>query len=306
MSYYDGTDLPLGRLARDYVLCDNFFQAALGGSLLNHVWLICAATPQWPDAPPALRAQLDGDRLVKDGELSPDDFIVNTAFTVNTPHPASIDRARLAPSFTLPTIGDRLSERGVSWRWYAGGWDDALAGRPHALFQFHHQPFAYFAKYADGTAAKAEHLRDESELWRDVATGALPAVSFVKPNGPLNEHPGYADLLSGQQHVERLIRAIMASPAWRRTAIIVTYDEYGGRWDHVPPPAVDRWGPGTRVPTVVISPYARRHTVDHTLYDTTSILKLIGTRWRLAPLASRDAAANDLAAAFDFTQAPPG
>ncbi|HEX2439911.1 MAG TPA: alkaline phosphatase family protein [Methylomirabilota bacterium] len=304
MSYYDGTTLPLGRLARDYVLCDNFFQAALGGSFLNHAWLICAATPRWPDAPAAMRAQLQGDTLIKDGELSPEGDIVNTAYTINAPHPASIPRERLAPSLTLPTIGDRLSERGVSWRWYSGGWDAALAGRAHPNFQFHHQPFAYFANYADGTAAKAEHLRDEEEIWRDIATGALPAVTFVKPNGPLNEHPGYADLLSGQQHVERLIGALMASPAWRRTAIIVTYDEYGGRWDHVPPPIVDPWGPGTRVPAVIASPYARRRTVDHTVYDTTSILKFIETRWKLAPLSTRDAAANDLTAAFDFTQTP--
>jgi phospholipase C len=307
MSYYDGTTLPLGRFAGQYVLCDNFFQAAFGGSMLNHAWLICAATPQWPDAPEAMRAQLEGDRLVKDGELSPDGYIVNTAYTVNAPHPPTItDRARLVPSLTLPTIGERLSERGVSWRWYSGGWNDALAGKAHRIFQFHHHPFAYFAPYADGTAAKAEHLRDEDDFWRDMAAGTLPAVSFVKPNGPLNEHPGYTDLLSGQRHVERMIRAIMASPAWPRAAIIVTYDENGGRWDHVAPPVVDRWGPGSRVPTVVVSPWARRRFVDHTLYDTTSILKFIETRWKLAPLSARDAAANDLTAAFDFTQTPAG
>ena len=305
MSYYDATSLPLGRLAREYVLCDNFFQAAFGGSFLNHVWLICAATPQWPEAPGVIRAQLESERLISDGDLTPDGYVVNTAYTINAPHPPAItDRTRLAPSFTLPTIGDRLSERGVSWRWYSGGWNDALGGRAHRVFQFHHQPFAYFANYADGTAAKAEHLKDEDDFWRDLATGALPAVSFVKPNGPLNEHPGYTDLLSGQQHVERMIRTIMASPRWRRMAVIVTYDEFGGRWDHVPPPVVDRWGPGSRVPTVVVSPYARRHFVDHTMYDTTSVLKFIETRFKLAPLSPRDAAANDLTAAFDFSQTP--
>ena len=305
MSHYDGTTLPLGRFARDYALCDNFFQAAFGGSFLNHVWLIAAATPRWPEAPAVLRARLEGERLLRDGDVTPDGYIVNTAYTINAPHPPTItDRGRLAPSFSLPTIGDRLSERGVSWRWYSGGWNDALGGRAHRIFQFHHQPFAYFANYADGTAAKAEHLRDEDDFWRDVAAGTLPAVSFVKPNGPLNEHPGYTDLWSGQQHADRMIRAIMASPAWRRTAIIVSYDEFGGRWDHVAPPVVDRWGPGSRVPAVVISPFARRRFVDHTYYDTTSILKFIETRWKLAPLGPRDAAANDLTAAFDFTQTP--
>ena len=87
--------------------------------------------------------------------------------------------------------------------------------------------------------------------------------------------------------------------AWDGTAIIITYDENGGRWDHVPPPRVDRWGPGMRVPTVVISPFAKRRYVDHTYYDTTSILKLIERRWSLPPLGPRDAAANDLSNVFD-------
>ena len=308
MSYYDATRLPLGAFAQQFVLCDNFFQATFGGSSLNHIWFVAAAPAVWPDAPAQMRAELDGHRLVKDGDVSPDGYVINNAFSVNTPNtprpPPMTDPRRLLPNQTLPTIGDRLSERGIAWKWYAGGWNDALAGRPHPVFQPHHQPFAYFANYADGTPAKQEHLKDEQDFWRDLANGRLPPVSFIKPIGPLNEHPGYANLLSGQQHVERLIRAIMASSSWPRAAIIVTYDEYGGRWDHVPPPIVDRWGPGSRVPTVIISPYAKRRFVDHTLYETTSILKFIETRWQLAPLSTRDAHANDMTAAFDFTQPP--
>jgi len=123
-------------------------------------------------------------------------------------------------------------------------------------------------------------------------------VSFVKPLGPDNEHPGYADLLRGERHVADLVRAVANSPAWPGTVIIVTYDEHGGRWDHVAPPVVDRWGPGIRVPAIIISPLAKRHYVDHTLYDTTSVLKLIEKRWGLAPLGTRDAAANGFEGAF--------
>ena len=235
--------------------------------------------------------------------MSPDGYIINTAYTVNTPHPAQIsDPRHLVPSLTLPTIGDRLSAAGVSWAWYAGGWNDALAGRPHRIFQYHHQPFAYFATYADGTAAKGRHLKDEEDFLRDLRNGRLPAVAFVKPLGPDNEHPGYADLLSGQEHVAALVRAVMASRHWADAAIIITYDENGGRWDHVPPPKMDRWGPGTRVPTVVVSPHARRRFVDHTRYDTTSILKLIGARFNLPPLGSRDAAADGMLNAFDLSR----
>jgi phospholipase C len=306
MSYYDASDYPLGKIAKRFTLADDFFMGAFGGSFLNHFWLVCACTPEWKDAPQAIRAVLDDKgMLVKDGAVTPDGYVVNTTYTVNAPHPASIkDPARLMPSQALPTIGERLSEKGISWAWYSGGWNDALAGHPHRVFQYHHQPFAYFAAYADGTEAKKKHLLDEEDFWRAVKEGKLPAVSFVKPIGPLNEHPGYADLMSGQEHIAKMIEALMASPQWKTTAIIVTYDENGGRWDHVAPPVVDRWGPGTRVPAVIVSPYAKRGFVDHTPYDTTSILRFIEKRWGLAPLGPRDAAVNDLTNAFDFNTEP--
>jgi phospholipase C len=127
-------------------------------------------------------------------------------------------------------------------------------------------------------------------------------VSFVKPLGEVNEHPGYTNVLSGEQHVAELLKALRASKQWKNTAVIVTYDENGGFWDHVAPPTIDRWGPGTRVPTLVISPLAKHGYVDHNRYDTTSILALIEHRWGLAPLSARDAAANDMRNAFDFSQ----
>src|SRR5262249_8811274 len=160
----------------------------------------------------------------------------------------------------------------------SGGWNDALAGHPDPLFQFHHQPFAFYASYADGTAAKAAHLKDESDFTAAVAAGTLPPVSFVKPIGANNEHPGYATLMQGELHVVSLGQAIMPSSIWNDTAVIVTYDENGGFFDHVPPPVVDRWGPGTRVPAIVFSKFAKAG-VDSTSYDTTAILKLIETRW---------------------------
>jgi len=300
MGFYHTTPLPLAAEAASYTLCDNFFHAAFGGSFLNHIWLIAARTPVFPDAPSAIVAQLGADgSLIRDGAVTPDGYAVNTAFTVNQPHPATVPAAQLVPNQTFATIGDRLSERHISWAWYSGGWNDALAGHPDPLFQFHHQPFAYFGNYADGTAAKAEHLRDESEFIAAAAAGQLRAVSFIKPLGPQNEHPGYADLLTGEQHVLDLINAVRNGPDWPTTAIIITYDEHGGFWDHVPPPVVDRWGPGIRVPTLVISPFAKRHFVDHNRYDTTSILALIENRWGLAPLSERDAAADDMANAFE-------
>jgi phospholipase C len=302
MGYYHTAELPLLAEAQQYTLCDNFFHAAFGGSFLNHFWLIAARTPEFPGAPAAVVAQLDADgNLVHDGFVTPDGYAVNTAFSANAPHPPfAVPAANLVPNQTFPTIGDRLSAAGVTWAWYSGGWNDALAGNPGSLFQFHHQPFAYFANFADGTQAKTDHLKDETDFIAAARAGALPAVSFVKPYGADNEHPGYTDLITGETHVEELINAIRSGSQWDNTAIVITYDENGGFWDHVAPPRVDRWGPGSRVPTLVISPFARKGEVDHHRYDTTSILALIEHRWRLEPLTNRDAHADPLSGAFDF------
>ncbi len=302
MGYYDTSKTRLWAYAREFTLADNFFQAAFGGSSLNHFWLVCACTPKFDSAPAAIRAQLDADgHLLKDGAISPDGYVINTIFSFYPPYPASAtDVARRLPPLTETNIGDRLSEKKVSWAWYSGGWNAAMAGRVEGNFQYHHQPFSFFASTGEGTRAKAEHLKDETDLFAAVAQGKLPAVSFYKPAGDDNEHPGYADVARGDAKVAGLIDAIRKSPLWRDTAIIVTYDENGGFWDHVAPPKADRWGPGTRIPAMVISPYARKGFVDHTVYDTTSILKLIETRYRLKPLGERDAKAGDLTNAFDF------
>ena len=301
MGHYDGSRTELWRWAQRFALADNFFQAAFGGSFLNHLWLACACTPRWPDAPANLRADVRNGWILRDAPFTPDGYAVNTAYSRTAPRPASAnDPARLLPPLENPTIGERLSAKGISWAWYSGGWTDAVAGKPHALFQYHHQPFAYFRPYGEGTPGRAAHLKDEADMMAAIESGTLPAVSFYKPLGPENEHPGYADILSGDRKIAALLRKLEASPLWPKLAVIVTYDENGGFWDHVPPPKGDRWGPGSRIPALIVSPFARKGFVDHTVYDTTSILKLIEVRFGLKPLGPRDAKANDLTNAFQF------
>jgi len=297
---YDASSLPLGELASEYTLADDFFHAAFGGSMLNDFWLVSAATPRWTDAPASMRAVLGANGgVIKDGAVTPDGFLVNTAYPASGPHPTGlVPGTRLVPPLQTATIGDRLSAKGISWAWYAGGWSDALAAHPAPSFRFDDQPFAYFANYADGTRGQAVHLKDEADLASAIRTNSLPAVSFYQPIGAGSEQPGYASLADGEGHSADLIRSLMASKAWASTAIIVTYGDNGGHWDHVPPPLIDTFGPGTRVPTIVISPFAKRGYVDHTTYDTTSILALIEHRFHLVPLGPRDAAAADLTNAF--------
>ena len=301
-TYSNGEKMPLWSYAKSYVLADNFFHAAFGGSFLNHFWLICACTPRFDSAPEKITAQVDGNgNLVKEGIVTPDGYAVNTAFTVYSPHPTSVkDPQTLVPPQDMPTIGDRLSDKNISWAWYSGGWDDAIAGKADPLFQYHHQPFAYFKNYGDNTTGRKDHLKDYLDFQADIFKGTLPKVSFYKPIGEYNEHPGYTNVSVGERHVADLIQTIQRSKIWDDAMIIITYDENGGQWDHVAPPKRDKWGPGTRVPTLVISPFAKKGFIDHTEYDTTAILKLIETRFGLAPLGTADAAAHDMTATLDL------
>jgi len=314
MGFYDGSQTKLWDYARRYTLADHFFHAAFGGSLLNHFWMICACTPRYENAPESIRAKFDtGGHISQLGQtgvlrtdlVTPDGYVVNTIFSQFGPHPENppLPFDNLLPpiaSKQVPTIGSRLSDKKIPWAWYSGGWDDAVAGHPSKDFQFHHQPFAYFDNYEE--LIRERHLLDGKDFIWDIVHGTLPQVTFYKPIGELNEHPDYANVLEGDEHLDNLLHLIEQSPIWSSSIIIVTFDESGGYWDHVPPPVIDRWGPGMRVPTVIISPFAKKDFIDHTTYDTTAILKLIETRFGLDPLGERDKNSKDMTAAFDFAK----
>ena len=268
------------------------------------------------------------------------DYAVNT---IQPPYqPYSMGAGGTPPAVQLPpqthaTIGDRLSAAGVDWAWYSGGWsnangdvggpgwtngtsactDPATAANnkfpncPNKYFQYHHQPFNYFANYAPGKPARAAHLRDEQEFLAAAKSSrhgcALKPVSFIKPIGLENEHPGYASEHQGSDHLVDLLKAVNDGGCRKRTMVVVTYDEFGGQWDHVPPPGQgtatpgvhDLHGPGTRIPALVLSPGLRgRFVVDSASHDTTSIAATIEHRFGLAPLTSRDAAVQDLSTVF--------
>ncbi len=269
------------------------------------------------------------------------DYAVNTIQPVNQPYQPGTGIARRLPALTAPNIGDRLSANGIDWAWYSGGWDNAAGNTasqwytngsgptcadrhhysipvnatypncPDQLFMFHHQPLNYFANYAPGTTARAQHLRDEGEFVQLAASSTnqqcnLKSVSFVKPIGEQNEHPGYTSENPGSEHLVQLLQAVEGSACRRDTMVVVTYDEFGGQWDHVTPPGQggaagphDQWGPGTRIPALIIAPrLPGDFVVDSTQHDTTSILATIEHRFGLAPLSARDAAVIDLSTVF--------
>jgi acid phosphatase len=286
-----------------------------------------------PDSPPA------SEGAVKvfsagGGQVTPDGWAVNTSQPAYQPSgippspsgprefadPAGAGSQGLpVPPQTAPTIGDRLSDRGVSWAWFAGGYKQALADGEQAPdvkrkiiytrsetspnFQPHHQPLNYYARFAPGTAERAKHLRDGDDFLAAIAAGTLPQVSFYKPAGKDTQHPSYTDIMTGDMHIAGLLDKLRASPQWKDMLVIVTYDENGGYWDHVPPPTGpgwgDRFGPGSRIPTLLIGPSVKKHFIDSTPYDTTSILKFITERYALQPLPGVRERMGDFSAALE-------
>ena len=271
------------------------------------------------------------------GQVTPDGYSVNTTqppyqpsgiapaadgpLTLADPRGGKLGSTSLGepvPPQTSKTIGDTLSAKGVRWAWYAGGWNAAVAdgmqpaaaarrviynrdpGSPN--FQPHHQPFNYFTRFAPGTAERARHLKDGEDFMAHIASGSLPPVAFYKPVGRDNQHPSYTDIMSGDAHIAGLLEKLRASPQWKDMLVVLTYDENGGYWDHVPPPSGpgwgERWGPGTRIPTLLIGPGVKRGFIDSTSYDTTSIIKLITRRFALEPLPGVREKTGDLSAAL--------
>ena len=356
MGFYDTKQLPLykylhGKHSMHYVVADHFFQAAFGGSYLNHQYLIAAQPPLWSTAPASEHSVLDTQGMVRNNyplyktTYPTVDKTVTQAcslpttipgfacgdWSVNTSLPSYQPTASYGPK--IPpiddttqdlNIGDRLTDAGVSWAWYSGGWDNAagnvtgrgytngagptcgdpnsapasadvngVAGYPYCpdkTFQQHHQPFAYYARYAPGTQGRAKHLKDEQDFLLQARTGHLPKVSFVKPLGIENEHPGYASEPNGSDHLVDLLKAIRRGPEGKSTLVVITYDEFGGQWDHVSPPGMgrkgahDQFGPGTRIPALLVSKGFKASSVDHSVYDTTSIMATIEKQFGLQPV----------------------
>lgn len=267
MAYYDERELPYyWNVAESYVLFDHFFSSAAGGSFINHLYWIAAA-PDEPEAGVSLQAHL-----------------------ANT-----------------PTIFERLQEAGLTWKFYIMNYEPELTYRtmkdypPNRQSQVIWAPLLAMDRFID-TPELNEHIADLSEYYTDLAEGTLPNVAYMVPSGP-SEHPP-SNVRSGQRFVKTLIQSLMQSPYWDTSAFIWTYDDWGGWYDHVPPPEVDAYGYGFRVPALLVSPYARRGHIESTTLDYTSILKFITDNWDLEPLAERDAAAKSIAGAFDFG-APP-
>ena len=193
------------------------------------------------------------------------------------------------PCFDFEVLPDQLSEAGITWRYYSsyGDWRNALHAIRHIRF-----------------SEAWRNVRDPDTALGHIKKGRMAEVSWLVPPPGFNEHPGFVSVCEGENYTVRFVNAIMESEFWKETAIIITWDDFGGFYDHVPPPHVDEMGFGPRVPLLVISPWAREGFIDSTHFEFSSILKFMETIYGLEPMTERDARANNLLTAFDFSQEP--
>ncbi|HEV2176294.1 MAG TPA: choice-of-anchor D domain-containing protein [Terriglobia bacterium] len=266
--------------AQTYTLGDHMYASLNGPSFPNHLYTIAAQSngvitnvplaPTWGcDDPPGFAADVINSKGLLSFEF---------------------------PCFDFQTLADSLMSAGISWKYYA--------------------PLSDLPGYVYSTFDSINHIRNNSTLWNsnvvdyktfvtDAQSGNLPAVSWLVSNDDESDHPP-GSACYGENFTVDQLNAIAAGPAsqWDSTAIVLTWDDWGGLYDHLPPPTVDEFGLGIRVPLIIISPYAKKGYISHTTYELSSFLKLVEERYGLPALTSRDASANDMLDSFNFNQSP--
>ena len=204
-------------------------------------------------------------------------------------------------SFLFPSIVNLFGQANISWKYYSGHTHHPkISSNPRMIAVW--RPLPGFQKFANDPHL-GEHLVYSDQFFTDIKSGSLPQVCWLIPTGAESEHPPN-DVQTGMKYVTGLINAIMKSSYWQSCAIILTWDDYGGFYDHVAPTQIDQFGFGFRVPTIVISPYVIPKNISHTRYDFASMLALVETTFHLSPMASRDAAANNMLDCFNFSETP--
>ncbi|GAC1546407.1 MAG: hypothetical protein NVS3B10_10380 [Polyangiales bacterium] len=286
LTQYVEADIPsYFAYAREYVLGDRMFSSLLGPSFPNHLFTIAAQSGDAVDNPSKPLGTFTGANgwgCDQDAQTVPtllDDGGVE--------HPGKVSSC-----FDFQTLADRLDAKGISWRYYAppGGTSGYIWSAFNAI---HH------IRYGTGW----NNVVPVTQFETDAAAGTLATVSWIVTPGNVSEHAP-ASTCEGENWTVELLNALMNGPLWKQSAVFLTWDDFGGFYDHVPPKKIDKLGYGFRVPLLVISPYAKKGFVDHTEYDYTSMLRFAEDALGLDPLTDRDKGASNLFGAFDFTQAP--
>ncbi len=269
--------------ARTNVLFDDVFASAWGPSFPNHLYTIAAQSGGARDNP--RRGHTDSNTFGCDAPPQQTVEVYDSEGNV----------VRVPPCFDFLTEGDLLNRAHVPWAYYA-----ATEQQRGYIWS----AYSAIRRYRERPQNWARYVRPVDELVDDVREWRLPPVTWVTPRFELSDHPDYS-FCHGENWSTQVIDAIMRSPLWKNTAIFLTWDDYGGFYDHVPPPDIDRMGFGFRVPMLLISPYAKKGVVSHEEGEFSSVLRFIEDNWRLGRnLTARDHDATPLLSAFDFGQPP--
>ena len=336
MGYYDGnTVTALWNYAQNFAMSDNFFDSEFGTTVMGHLNLISGQTHETSVL--TIKDKVANGSVIANVEAGFDDCV-----TIATGTPVQM---------TSANIGDLLNEKGISWGWFYVDFPQSPNNQPiptpcPATYNSHYDPFQYYASTSNphhlppssqaaiGTSAdQANHNYTVNDFWTAAKNGNMPAVSFLKASKPQTGHPSDSTPLAEQQFLVQTINALQQLPEWENMAIMITYDDSDGWYDHVMPPIVmqsndpgqdallgaaglcgkpvagtylDRCGYGTRLPFLVVSPHAKQNYVSHAVNDLTSITRFIEDNWGLRRLGDQsfDALAGSIMDLFDFTSGP--
>jgi len=273
---YTEADIPnYFAFASNFVLADHMFSSLHGPSFPNHLYTVGAQSGGAINNPTSSGVW---------GCDAPDTSSVQVMDNVG-------NITRQFPCFDFQTIADTLEARGLTWKYYS-----PMKGESGYIWS------ALDAiDHIRNTSLWTDHVVPTAQFVDDAANGRLPAVSWLVVSADKSEHPP-ASVCVGENWTVQQLNAVMQGPDWKSTAVFLTWDDFGGFYDHVPPPQVDNFGFGPRVPLLIISPYAKAGFISHTFYEFSSVLKFIEERFDLSPLTDRDSEANDMLDSFDFDQ----
>jgi phospholipase C len=278
--------------AKQYAISDYFFASATGPSFPNHLYTIAAQSGGALDNPtqpfPSLRDQQE-QGFAKSWGCD----IAQPGGYVEIVDPEG-DLVKVDPCFDFATEGDLLRKKDIPWAYYSA---------TNTQLGYIWSAYSAIGRYRNDQEMWTRYMRPVDDVVRDIEADRLPAVTWITPRFQLSQHPEY-NFCYGQNWTIQVIDAIMRSPMWKDTAIFMSWDDFGGFYDHVPPVRLDRFGLGIRVPMLTISPYAKRGHIDSVLGEFSSVLRFIENNWGLTQLTRRDRIANDMSYNFDFTQPP--
>ncbi|MGA2537430.1 MAG: alkaline phosphatase family protein [Terracidiphilus sp.] len=280
-SYVPKSELqPYWTLASQYTLGDRMFQSNTGPSFVAHQYMIAGQSG-------------DSDENPSEGLWGCD---APPGSTVALIGPDGTDLPGVFPCFDYKTMADLLDAEGITWRYYAPATNVDPGPAWSAYEAIHH---IYF-----GSDWSKNVISPQTQVLTDIAHGHLATVTWIVPDYAHSDHAGSYGSNEGPSWVASIVNAIGASSFWNSTAIFISWDDWGGWYDHVPPQEIDNMGPGFRVPLIVVSPYAKRGYVSHQVYETASLLTYMEKNYGLPNLGTRDANANDLSDCFDYSQTP--